>query len=81
LISLTNFSSFYLDNTGALVTTEGRVAGTQFSIEFLPKEESDNNDGNNNDNGNSNSTFTTISRIGSSLGFVLSGDGDDHGPM
>jgi N-acetylneuraminic acid mutarotase len=65
-----DFSSFDVD-TGALVTTEGRVAGTQFSIEFIPNEESDNDN---------NDTTHSTSRSGS-LGFVLSGDGDDHGPM
>lgn len=48
------------------VTTEARVAGTQFSIE-LPL-----------DNGNIDGSSTTLS---GSLAFVLSGDGDDHGAM
>ena len=43
------------------VTTEARVAGTQFAIE-LPLEGSESN-------------------LKGSLGFVLSGDGSDHGPM
>ena len=43
------------------VTTESRVAGTQFAIE-LPLEGSESN-------------------LKGSLGFVLSGDGSDHGPM
>ena len=47
--------------SGKPITTEGRVAGTQFGIE-LPLEGGDAN------------------LIGS-LGFVLSGDGEDHGPM
>jgi len=46
-----DFASF--DEEKALVTTEARVAGTQFSIELSDR----------------------------SLGFVLSGDGDDHGTM
>ena len=53
-----NMSTTY---AGKPITTEGRVAGTQFSIE-LPLEGGDAN------------------LIGS-LGFVLSGDGEDHGPM
>jgi hypothetical protein len=51
-------SPTYSDNP---ITTEGRVAGTQFSIE-LPLEGGEAN------------------LIGS-LGFVISGDGEDHGPM
>ena len=43
------------------VTTEARVAGTQFAIE-LPLEGGESN-------------------LKGSLGFVLSGDGSDHGPM
>jgi len=50
------------------VTTEARVAGTQFSIE-LPLVL-------NNDDGNDSS-----SALSGSLGFVLSGDGNDHGVM
>mmetsp|Transcript_25565 Transcript_25565/g.55897 ORF Transcript_25565/g.55897 Transcript_25565/m.55897 type:complete len:473 (-) Transcript_25565:110-1528(-) len=47
------------------VTTEARVAGTQFSIE-LPL---------------ANAVNEGASTLSGSLGFVLSGDGDDHGTM
>ncbi len=63
-----NFESFNEDDV--LVTTEARVAGTQFSMEF---------------NGDTSSApsqedSTTVSLSGS-MGFVLSGDGDDHRSM
>ncbi|KAL3786292.1 hypothetical protein ACHAW5_005665 [Stephanodiscus triporus] len=57
-----------------LVTTEGRVAGTQFSI-VLPLRRV---------GVSSNSTATTTGggeALSGSMGFVLSGDGDDHNSM
>lgn len=60
-----DFESY--NDEGVLVTTEARVAGTQFSIEL---------------NGASYSLFQESSvPLTGSLGFVLSGDGDDHGSM
>merc|ERR1712176_362474 len=53
-----------------LTTTEARVAGTEFSI-ILPLVGAD-------ENGNDNENNSTLR---GSIGFVLSGDGDDHGPM
>ena len=52
------------------VTTEARVAGTEFSIE-LPLDT-------NSDGGSEADSFSGLS---GSLGFVLSGDGDDHRDM
>jgi hypothetical protein len=63
-----DFESYQVDQdsmtvtkaTGLPVTTEARVAGTQFSIEFEAND---------------------VSKLSGSLGFVLSGDGDDHSFM
>lgn len=75
----TDFQSYQIDSdsltTGmvdsqpppSLVSTEARVAGTQFSIELpLP--------------GNTD-TIAINHELSGSLGFVVSGDGDDHGAM
>jgi N-acetylneuraminic acid mutarotase len=56
-----DFASYAVD--GTLVTTEARVAGTQFSIVFPLVGSNDTNN------------------LQGALGFVLSGDGDDHGDM
>lgn len=62
-----NFESF--NEEGVLITAEARVAGTQFSIE-LDAESS-----------NLTSSSSSSEPLSGSLGFVLSGDGDDHGSM
>jgi N-acetylneuraminic acid mutarotase len=56
-----DFASYTVN--GTLVTTEARVAGTQFSIVFPLVGSSDTNN------------------LQGALGFVLSGDGDDHSVM
>jgi len=57
---------------GTPVTTEARVAGTQFAIE-LPLLQRDDTSGSD--------TTTTTTSLSGALGFVLSGDGDDHRTM
>lgn len=63
-----NFESF--NDEGALVTTEARVAGTQFSIEL-----------NGEDSNSLLQESGSTESLSGALGFVLSGDGDDHGSM
>jgi hypothetical protein len=67
------------DHTDVIVTTEARVAGTQFSIE-LPLSTMAVQVGD--DSMSSEKDVNSSSQVLSgALGFVLSGDGDDHGPM
>jgi hypothetical protein len=60
-----DFESYSMEDENNLVTTEGRVAGTQFSI-VLPMR---------------GSTDDGKSELSGAIGFVLSGDGDDHRTM
>jgi hypothetical protein len=68
-----NFASY--DNADVIVTTEARVAGTQFSIE-LPLSTTTVADASTEKDVN---LFSSV--LSGALGFVLSGDGSDHGPM
>lgn len=66
-----DFESYTMDDDNIVsepivVTTEARVAGTQFSI-VLPLRSSDDD-----------TTITATGELVGSIGFVLSGDGDDH---
>jgi hypothetical protein len=60
-----DFESYSMTNENNLVTTEARVAGTQFSI-VLPTR---------------GSSTDGKSELSGAIGFVLSGDGDDHRAM
>jgi hypothetical protein len=53
------------------VTTEGRVAGTQFSVVLPPRSADD----------SASATAGGEGALSGSMGFVLSGDGDDHESM
>eukprot|EP00978_Attheya_sp_CCMP212_P018697 scaffold51686_cov34-Attheya_sp.AAC.2 len=66
----------YDTNTDVIVTTEARVAGTQFSIELPLPTMAVGNDSTEKDANSSSSVL-----LSGALGFVLSGDGDDHGTM
>jgi len=70
-----DFESYEIDSDHSicptLITTEARVAGTEFSI-VLPLVGADEND---------NDTDGNDDTLRGSIGFVLSGDGGDHGYM
>ena len=57
-----DFESYSMNNENNLVTTEARVAGTQFSIVLPMRGSTDGGSG----------------ELSGTIGFVLSGDGDDH---
>jgi hypothetical protein len=60
-----DFESYSMDDENNLVTTEARVAGTQFSIVLPVRGSTDGGSG----------------ELSGAIGFVLSGDGDDHRTM
>lgn len=60
-----DFESYSMNDENNLVTTEARVAGTQFSIVLPMRGSTDGGSG----------------ELSGAIGFVLSGDGDDHRTM
>ena len=62
-----DFASYSMNNENNPVTTEARVAGTQFSIVLPVRGSTNYTDGK--------------SELSGAIGFVLSGDGDDHRAM